>query len=191
MEQNLSKNETNIKITKRDKIYLSIIAVLIVAIVVLAIVLPRPYKIVEVDKPIDNYIYQKVYDTKKVYIISEDSLLYDENYVDTDGQEYTILEKFSLIDTGALKNATATVVIDIGGTESTYKLKLSESLIKEFVKNVGDGVLGTDIIISSSSMKSLDSVIRECISDLSYSQSYLLSFEFEDVIANYIVTYVK
>lgn len=194
MEQNKQIGGINFKFTNRDKIYLCIISVLLVTIIILAIVLPRPYKTVEVEKPVDNYIYQKVYDTKKVYIISTESALYDEvnhNYIDTDDNVYTILQRFTLLDTGAFKNMSVTVYIDTGESTSTYKRQLTEDLSAEFVKDVGNGAFGIDVFVTSENMKTVATTLRQDISALGYGQSYLLNIQFENAVLNYIVTYVE
>ncbi len=194
MEQNKLEKEISIKFTNRDKLYLSIIAVLILAIVILAIVLPRPYKTVTVEKPVDNYVYQKVYETQKVYIISTDSVFYDDvnpNYIDSDGNEYTILERFSFVDTGALKNMSVTVYIDSNDMVGTNQKKLNETLCAEFVQGIDNGMFGIDVFITSENMKDLADFLRQDNPDLDFGQKYLLKIEFENLVLNFIVTYVE
>lgn len=194
MENTKQKDEITLKITKKDKIYISIIAVLLVAIVVLAIVLPRPYRVVEVEKPVDRIVYQEVYPTETAYIISKDSALYDSvnhNYIDTNGQEYTILEKYNLIDTGRFKEMSIVTNIDDAEIQMLYETKFDKELSKEFVKDVGDGMFGIDIVITSENMKAACDTFKDSISSFAYSNRYVLKVVFEKAVVNYLVTYVE
>ena len=194
MENIKQKDEITLKITQRDKIYLTVIAVLIVVLIVLAIVLPRPYKVVEVEKPVDRYIYQEVYPTNAAYIISKESAVYDElnhNYIDTNGQEYTIPEKYNLLDTGRFKQMSVITSVGGGDIEMTYETKLDETIAGEFVKDVGDGLFGIDVVITSENMKLAVDSFRTNISSLGYSNKYVLKVVFENAVVRYLVTFVE
>ncbi|MBQ7466737.1 MAG: hypothetical protein IJS74_01545 [Clostridia bacterium] len=191
--ENNSKDEITIKITRRDKIYLSIIAALLVAIVVLAIVLPRPYKTVEVEKSVEKLVYKDKYHTEKVYIIGKDNPIYHdgETEFDVDGKTYTVLEKYSFLDTGAFVKAVFIANITSDDVQSTYEINLSEALTDEFIKDVGDSWFGIDVLITSENMKAVTDILKESITGLEYSQTYRLNVEFEDAVASFIIDYIE
>ena len=190
--ENSQNGEFSIKFTNRDKIYVSIIAVLFVAIVILAIVLPRPYKIVEVEKPVEKIVEVKAFDTKTVYIVGKAYPYYNDGdeSVDINGREYTILEHFNLLDTGAFVKATFIVTTASDGAESTFEIQLSKTLTDEIVVDMGNSADGIDIYITSDNMQDITDIVKQSITGLSYSHTYLLKLEFEDAVATYRINYI-
>lgn len=190
--ENAQNGEFSIKFTNRDKIYLSVIAVLLVAIVILAIVLPRPYKIVEVEKPVEKIVEVKAFDTQTVYIVGKDYPDFhdgDES-VDINGREYTILEKFNLHDTGAFVKAVFIVTTTSDGVESTFEITLLKTLTDEIVVDMGSSADGIDVYITSDNMKDITDIVKQSLTGLSYSHTYLLKLEFEDAVATYKINYI-
>ena len=188
-----SKDEITIKITGRDKIYLSIIAALLAIIVILAIVLPRPYKTVEVEKPVEKLIYKDKYKTEKVYIIGKDNPLFQdgETEYEISGKTYTTIEKFTFLDAGSFVKASFVTGVTNDDVQSTYEINLSDALVDEFIKDVGDSWFGIEVLITSENMKAITDVLKESINGLEYSQTYRLNVEFEDAVASFIIDYIE
>ena len=193
MEVKKKKNEWSFKITNRDKIYWSIIAVLLATIIVLAIVLPRPYRVVEVEKQVVEYVYRDVH-RENYYIISKENPLYNDgdSSVDVEGQEYSVLERYSLIDCGTFKSAIFVVQLTNNNQViSTIEQAIDETLINEFVNDIGSASMGVDIIISSENMKSLTDAWKENLPFQYQQLSYMFKFEFQKAVVQIAVDYVE
>ena len=197
MEVKNKKKEWVFKITNRDKIYWSIITVLLATIVVLAIVLPRPYRLTEADKQfvVDRNVYSGSYN-----IISKDNPLYDEgeSSVQLGDKEYTILEKCAIVDAGTLKSARFKVNITGTNTNITIEQAIDSELVNEFIKNNNKAAFGVDLIVSSENIKSLTEAWKGSDEDaytyrtLHYdNMTYILMFEFQKAITQIMVDYVE
>ena len=190
----MEKQEDSIvvNITKKDKLYLSIIGILLIIIVALAVVLPRPYKIVEVEKPIYQTVYKHVYDTKQIYIISSTSALYDanQNYIDANGNEYKLTSNKAYIDTGKVENAYVSVEVYESSTLVKKKVQISKESVDLIVIGEGSGSFGIEITFSSSVLDVIEQEVKAIV-DIDIISCYLFEFEFEGAKINYIVNYIK
>lgn len=191
MEEDVIK----INITRKDKIYLSIIAVLVLACVCLAIVLPRPYKLVEVEKPVYETVYQKVYDTKNLYLINPTSALYDETsgYTDAFGNEYVPSYENSYLDTGNLRSVNVSVKVIEGSSEIVKTIALEESIANLIVLNSSFNEFGVNIYFDTSILNSINNIFIEALQDKKSNplDYYLFAIEFERAVMNFVVCYIS
>ena len=191
MEEDVIK----INITRKDKIYLSIIAVLVLACVCLAIVLPRPYKLVEVEKPVYETVYQKVYDTKNLYLINPTSALYDETsgYTDAFGNEYAPSYENSYLDTGNLRGANVSVKVLEGSSGIVKTIALEESIANLIVLNSSFNEFGVNIYFDTSILNSINNIFIEALQDKKSNplDYYLFVIEFERAVMNFVVCYIS
>ena len=191
MEEDVIK----INITRKDKIYLSIIAVLVLACVCLAIVLPRPYKVVEVEKPVYETVYQKVYDTKNLYLINPTSALYDETsgYTDDFGNEYVPSYENSYLDTGNLRGVNVSVKVLEGSSEIVKTIALEESIANLIVLNSSFNEFGVNIYFDTSILNSINNIFIEALQDKKSNplDYYLFEIEFEKAVMNFVVCYIS
>lgn len=191
MEEDVIK----INITRKDKIYLSIIAVLVLACVCLSIVLPRPYKVVEVEKPVYETVYQKVYDTKNLYLINPTSALYDETsgYTDAFGNEYATSYENSYLDTGNLRSVNVSVKVIEGSSEIVKNISLEESIANLIVLNSSFNEFGVNIYFDTSILNSINNIFIEALQDKKSNplDHYLFEIEFEKAVMNFVVCYIS
>ena len=191
MEEDVIK----INITRKDKIYLSIIAVLVLACVCLAIVLPRPYKLVEVEKPVYETVYQKVYDTKNLYLINPTSALYDETsgYTDAFGNEYATSYENSYLDTGKLRSVNVSVKVLEGSSEIVKTIVLEESIANLIVLNSSFNEFGVNIYFDTSILNSINNIFFFFLQDKKSNplDYYLFEIEFERAVMNFVVCYIS
>lgn len=191
MEEDVIK----INITRKDKIYLSIIAVLVLACVCLAIVLPRPYKLVEVEKPVYETVYQKVYDTKNLYLINPTSALYDETsgYTDAFGNEHATSYENSYLDTGNLRGVNVSVKVLEGSSEIVKTIALEESIANLIVLNSSFNEFGVNIYFDTSILNSINNIFIEALQDKKSNplDYYLFVIEFERAVMNFVVCYIS
>ena len=166
----MENKEDNIvvNISKKDKLYFSIIAVLILVIVALAIVLPRPYKVVEIEKPVYQTVYKHVYDTQQIYIINQTSPLYKEgiDYIDAEGNEYKLSYSNSYIDTGAIQKVYVTFEMIENFSISKKTLELKSDTINLLVENSGEGIFGIKINFNSVLLDLIEQEINNCVQNV-------------------------
>lgn len=183
----MDKDTLTINITRRDKIYFSIIAILVVAIIILAICLPRPYRVVEVEKPVivEQNVY--VYPTENSYIINPNSALYDnvnENYI-LGEDEYIKTEVFEYHDLDVLEHAQVSVLND--GQTVTYGLK-NELMLQLVQKKTTS--FATNIVVSSELMQAVSSMFEAEQIALAVNEEFLFEITFENAKVNLIVSYI-
>ncbi len=189
------KDTFTIEITKKDKIYLSIILTLVCAIIVMAICLPRPYKEIEKEVPVYETRYREVYDTKEVYIISEANSLFDsENncYQDIKGNKYISSFSNSYIETGDIVEAKVSIMVEEAGVNQKKELILQKSLLDLFVSSSLQQ-FKTDVNIDYFFMSGIKNLF---ISELGNEnvdvlEDYLFELTFENAKINLIVSYIS
>lgn len=189
------KDKFVINLTKKDKIYISIIFVLVCACFVLAIVLPRPYKIVEVEKPVYETAYQKVYDTNNVYLISTTSSLYNDEVkgYDDGNNFYGLAYSKNYIDTGDLLNIKVSVKVNEAGVENVKTITLDRVSASLIVKNANISAFGVNIEITSSIMQTINTYFVKMLGEnksnpLDY---YLFEISFKSAVVNTVVAYIS
>jgi len=192
----MSSDKITIEITKKDKVYLSIILVLVCAIVCLAICLPRPYKVVEVEKPVYEKVYQKVYKTEQVYIISPSNSLYDEvtnSYTDANQNIYVSGVTNNYVDTGVLIESKVSLMVDNQGIEEKKEIKLSNTLQELLVKGSNNYDFGVDIEINYNLMANIKNLFIAQVGEVNVNvlDSYLFEFSFNQAKVNIIVNYLS
>lgn len=183
----MSKETLTINITRRDRIYISIIAVLVVAVLVLAICLPRPYKTVEVEKPVVVKQNVYVYPTEHTYIINPNSALYDsvnQNYI-LSGDEYIKTEVFEYDDLDDCKQVQVSV-IDNG---QTITLGLENELVLQLVQKPTTS-FSTNIVVSSELMNAVSLMFEARGIQLAVNEEFLFEIVFEESKVNIIVSYI-
>lgn len=186
------KDTIVVNITKKDKVYLSIIGVLILIVIALCIVLPRPYKFIEVETPVYEKVYRDVYQTEKVYLISTTSVLYDDlvPYVDSKGNEYKTIFTKNYIDTGSMLSASVSLKIDLGQGEEIKKLTIDENLI-DVILDYESPEFGVDVKFSSAIMSSVLTIFENLLNkELNVKDNFLFEFSFENAKVNAVVSYI-
>lgn len=190
----MSENKgLNITITRKDKIYASIIAVLVCLCVVLAIVLPRPYKIVEVDKPRDVPVYQTVYETKYAYLLSPSNSEYDGEAKDDDGNVYYLEYKNLIVDAGSVSNIKVSLMIDgINGKEKKT-ITLNDNLVELITDDNISHDFGVNIMIDGYMMDTIKTTFANNVGvdKLTILDHYLFEIEFEYAKVNILVAYLS
>lgn len=182
-----------ISITRKDKVYISIIAVLVALCMVLAIVLPRPYKIVEVDKPRDVPVYQTVYETKHAYLLSPSNSEYDGEAVDEDGNVYYLEYNNLIVDAGRVSNIKVSLMIDgINGKEKKT-ITLNDNLVELITDDNISHDFGVNIMIDSYIMETIKTAFADNVGadKLTVHDHYLFEIEFEYAKINILVAYLS
>jgi len=182
-----------ISITRKDKVYISIIAVLVALCMVLAIVLPRPYKIVEVDKPRDVPVYQTVYETKHAYLLSPSNSKYDGEAVDDDGNVYYLEYNNLIVDAGKVNSIKVSLMIDGVNGKEKKPIKLGENLVELITEDNIAHDFGVNIMIDSYIMETIKTAFADNVGadKLTVHDHYLFEIEFEYAKVNILVAYLS
>lgn len=181
-----------INITKKDKVYLSVILALTILCLCLAIILPRPYKTVEVNTPVYEKIYQKVYETKNIYIMNPSNILFDQennSYEDINHNVYGSVIVNNYIDTGAVKEIKVSVMVGNGTSSQKKVFKLGAEMVNFIVSNNIYNEFGVDVRISATLMENIKNGMAENSIETGVLDNYLFEIEFERAVVNYIVAY--
>ena len=190
----MKKENFIIEITKRDKVYLSIILCLISVIVCLAICLPRPYKVIE--KEVVVYVPQekRVFETKKEYIITSNSSLFDESingYKDLNGNQYVLSSEHDVIDCGKLDELIVSVSKETSGVLEKKTIIVEDALAGLIVEN--SGAFGCKINVNQFIMLNIKNIFDTNLgaNSILAKEDFLFEFKFEKAELNIIVSFIS
>ena len=183
-----------IRITKRDKVYLSIIFCLVFSIICMAICLPRPYKVVETEVPVYVPQERRVYETKNVYIITTNSNLYDEEtgyYQDINDNKYMLSFEENIIDSGDLEDLQVSINRVENGKNTKKTIKLENAIKNLIVFN--DTGFGLTIKINQFIMLNIKNIFNTNLgaNTIFIKDDFLLEFKFEKAEVNIIVSFIS
>ena len=182
-------------LTKKDKVYISIIAVLVCVCIVLAIVLPRPYKVVKVETPVYETKYQQVYETEKAYLISSTSTLYNQSINGYNDGENLYVSSFAkeYLGTGNLKDIKVSVKVSEAGVDVLKTLTLNSTLSSAVVQNANINSFGIKVEITSQIMQIINSDFVNMLGEKKSNplDYYLFEISFEKAIVNVVVAFIS
>lgn len=184
----MEKDIVTININRKDKIYISIIAVLVVAIIVLAICLPRPYKIVEVEKTNNVIEYIEKEPTKKANIINPNSPLFDSlsnSYV-LEGKTYLSSTTFKYIDVGEFEKAQFSLMLNNNKTTFDLQPELRLQLVRQNALS-----FETEIVVSGYLMEALKTYLTASGVETAFNEQYLFELDFTNSRIEIIVNFIS
>lgn len=192
----MAKDKITIEITKKDKIYLSVIFALVCLTVCLAICLPRPYKFIEKEVVVYTPQHIKVYETETCHIISPMNTLYDSvngYYEDANNNKYVIGFEKTYVETGKFNGAEVSVITDQNGVDNKHTIELTEALTELFVFDKSQNGFGVKISLDYYIMQNVENLFKTNLGadKIDILQDYLFSFNFENAEVYIIVSFLS
>ena len=191
----MDKEKIVIEITKKDKVYLSVIGVLIAAIICLAICLPRQYKFVDKEVVVYQDKQVKVYETEKLYLISPLNSLYNASlgyYEDFDGNKYVSGYNQTYVGTGKLEKVIASVIVDEAGIDVKKPMEIIEALVEAFVEDKSQNGFGVEVNLDYYIMKNIRERFIGLLGEGKVGEldNYLIELKFETAEINLLVSFL-
>jgi len=188
----MKKDVVTFEITKKDKVYLSIIFGLVIALICMAICLPRPYKVIEKEVPVYETKVKEVYNTKQIYLISSSNSLYDQSkgyYEDLEGNKYVASFSNLYLNVGEVINAKVIIVIDNSGIKERKEVVLQTSYTDLLVDDSNG--FGQIVSVNSYLMTNIKSLLESQFGNMNIKEDYLFEISFENAKISLLVSYIS